>query len=66
MERLLKSVKKLDIYGHKVGVNYKGDPVFKTWPGAFSTIAVNLLVLYNLILLGQAFHSNSRQDERIT
>ena len=55
IKKLLKFVKGQDLYGHKISVTYKGEDSYKTWPGAFCTIAVYTLVVFNLYLLVQAF-----------
>ena len=40
-----------DIFGHAVGVTYKGDGTLKTRLGAFMTLATNILILINLVNL---------------
>ena len=42
----------LDMFGHPVGVNYKGSGVFQTKLGAFVTLVVQALMVFNLITSG--------------
>ena len=53
-----------DIFGHKIGVHYKGDETYKTRLGAFFTIAIYILMLINFITLFTAFISGSNQEEK--
>ena len=55
-----------DIYGHQIGINYKGSGAYKTKLGAFFTLATYVLMCINLITLMQDFVSNERQDEKNT
>jgi len=45
---MLAFLKSFDIFGHRVGVNYKGDSALKTGLGAFITLAYYILALINL------------------
>ena len=38
-------LKSLDIYGHKVGVHYKGESAYKTRVGGFLSLVTYVLVL---------------------
>ena len=49
-----------DIFGHPVGVNYKGEDTFKTRVGAFCTIAMYVLTVLSLTTLITAFVDNSK------
>ena len=51
----------LDFFGHPVGVNYKGSGVFQTKLGAFITLIVQALMVFNLITSVSAFFNRSRQ-----
>ena len=42
---------KKDIFGHGIGVNYRGSGAYKTLPGALCSLVTKVLILYNLILL---------------
>ena len=53
----------LDIFGHPVGVNYKGSGVYKTKLGAFVTLVTQSLMIFNLITASIAFFNRSRQVE---
>ena len=55
-----------DIYGHQIGINYKGSGAYKTKLGAFFTLATYVLIVINLVTLMQDFVSNERQDEKNT
>ena len=51
-----------DIFGHPVGVNYKGEDTFKTRFGAFCTIAMYVLTVLSLTTLTTAFADNSKLE----
>ena len=53
----------LDIYGHPVSVNHKGQPVFKTRLGSLCTVLTYALILINLIGLVTTFRTKSDQLE---
>ena len=44
-----------DIYGHAIGVHYKGEDKFKTYLGSFCTLAVYVLMFVNLTTLIVSF-----------
>ena len=52
-----------DIYGHPIGVNYKGSDTYQTKLGAFFTLAAYVLVIFNFIAVSVAFREGTRQDE---
>ena len=60
MSRIVDFLVSLDLFGHPVGVNYKGSGVFQTKLGAFLTLVVQALMVFNLITSGQAFLNRSR------
>ena len=63
--RQSKMCQKLDIYGHPIGVNYKGSDIMQTKLGAFCTIAVySLMMIANVIQLGMAYQNGSKQQEQ--
>ena len=49
-----------DIYGHAVGVHYKGSDTFKTRMGALCTFITYALMTVNLITLISAFLDGSQ------
>ena len=53
----------LDVFGHSVGVNYKGSGVYKTKLGAFVTLVTQSLMIFNLVTASIAFFNRSRQVE---
>ena len=62
MERFSDFIKSFDIFGHPVGVNYKGEDTFKTRFGAFCTIAMYVLTVLSLTTLTTAFSNNSKLE----
>ena len=50
-----------DIYGHKIGINYKGSGAYKTKLGACFTLATYVLMGINLVTLIQDYINHSRQ-----
>ena len=54
-----------DIFGHAVGVNYKGSSTFQTRIGALCTFSAYLLMIVNVVNLMIAFNDGSRQEEKI-
>ena len=54
-----------DIYGHPVGVHFKGSGAYKTKLGAFLTLATYTLILFNLGSLVVAFFNSSKQVENV-
>ena len=48
-----------DIFGHKIGVHYKGKDTYQTRLGALFTLAVYSLMLVNLFQLMTAFLDGS-------
>ena len=44
-----------DIYGHPIGVNYKGSDTYRTKLGALFTIVAYVLVFLNFIAISVAF-----------
>ena len=48
-----------DIFGHAIGVHYRGDDTFKTRLGALCTIATYVLITVQLVTLIIAFNDGS-------
>ena len=61
----LKFIKSLDIYGHQVGVHYRGDSSFKTGIGAFLTLLSLFLIFSNTLGLFVSFISKEDQKESV-
>ena len=53
-----------DIFGHAIGVHYRGSGAFKTRLGAFCTIVTKVLIIVNLVSLFIAFRDGSNQKEK--
>ena len=64
LNRIDKFFLTLDIFGHPIGVNYKGNDTYQTRLGAFFTLATYTLMLINLGTLFTAFFTGSNQDEK--
>ena len=56
-------LKKLDMFGHTISVNYKGEDAFKTKIGGFVSIAAVAFIIFNTIGLVNAFLDHSNQQE---
>ena len=54
-----------DIYGHAVGVNYRGSGSYQTRMGAFCTLSTYLLMIIYMVNLMIAFNDGSRQEENV-
>ena len=52
-----------DIYGHVIGVHYKGSGTFNTGLGGLCTIITYLLIIFNLFILGEGLIDQSLQSE---
>ena len=65
MKKLAKLVAQQDIYGHPIQVNYQGDDTYKTYLGAFVTLAIYGLIFFNSMTLFEAFRDGSKQSENI-
>ena len=55
LKRILQVIQSQDIYGHAIGVHYKGEDKFKTYLGSFCTLAVYVLMFVNLATLIVSF-----------
>ena len=58
----LKSISKCDIFGHPVGVTYKGEDKFKTLLGSACTITLSIFICINLAHLIIAYNSGSKTE----
>ena len=66
MERIFNFLTSLDIYGHPVGVLFKGSSVYQTRLGALITLITYMLMLFNLQTLFSAFLDGSKQEEKVS
>ena len=56
-------LQKLDIFGHKVGVHYRGEDTYKTKLGGLLSLATYVLVLIQTINLVTDFVNHTAQTE---
>ena len=52
-----------DIFGHPVGVHYKGDKTYKSSLGALCTLIAYVIMSINFVNLSQSFIENTNQTE---
>ena len=64
MGKLVKIITELDLFGHSVGIMFKGDPTYKTLLGAVTTIGLYVIMIANFVLLITAYHDGSRQEQK--
>ena len=62
MSNLMDLLESQDIFGHPIGVNYKGDNTFKTRLGALCTIVSYALILFNTVTLTTAYKNHSKLE----
>ena len=55
----------IDVFGHPVGVNYRGSGSFKTKMGALCSLATLIMVLANFTTLVRIFFDGSKQEEKV-
>ena len=55
----------LDMYGHAIGVTYRGRDAYKTRLGALVTLATYILMTINSASLFLAFNDGSKQEEKV-
>lgn len=65
LSRIGKMFVDLDIYGHAIGVNYRGQDAYKTRLGALFTLATRILMTMNLVILLIAFFEGTKQEEKM-
>lgn len=63
-QKIYKNLLKLDFYGHPIAVHYEGKTKYKTWLGLLCTMIVQGIFFETLLVLGNAFLDNSRQEEK--
>ena len=64
LQRLQEMFLDLDMYGHMIGVHYRGRGAYKTRLGALVTLATYTLMIVNMVTLVQAFMDGSKQEEK--
>ena len=57
---------RFDIYGHKIGVHYKGEDEYRTKFGGILTLATYIFVVIHTINLVSNFVDHSAQTENYT
>ena len=62
--RLIELIKDQDIFGHPIGVHYRGSYTFKTCMGSLCTLATYSLIVYNLMSIMTAFMDGSNQEDK--
>ena len=62
MKRFSDCIVNFDIFGHPVGVNFKGEDTFKTRVSAFCTVEMYMLTIFSLTTLITAFNDNSKLE----
>ena len=58
-------LKGFDIYGQSIGVNYRGDGMYRTHLGGILSVATLVLILVNALELLTAFTDHSDQKEKV-
>ena len=64
MTSLVECMRKLDMFGHKITVNHKGEDSYKTLAGFFFTVPIVALMLFNFANLASDFMDGSRLEEK--
>ena len=54
----------LDMFGHVIGVHYRGRDAYKTCLGATVSLVTYALMIINIVSLSIAFNDGSRQEEK--
>ena len=62
MGRLGDFITSLDIFGHPIGINYRGEGTFKTLLGSFCTVVITVLMTINTVTLMTAHRDNSKLE----
>ena len=64
LKRLEEIIVGQDMYGHVIGVHYRGSGSYQTKLGAFVTLATYVLMVINMVTLFIAFKDGSNQGEK--
>ena len=62
MSKVAEMFRELDMYGHAIGVTYRGSDKYKTNLGALVTLVTYILMTINLLSLLVAFNDGSKQE----
>ena len=62
---MLAFLESLDIFGHAIKINYKGEDTYKTKLGGFCTLAFYALSIFSLVTLSIAFQDNSKMNSSV-
>ena len=65
LKRLEQIVVGQDMYGHVIGVHYRGNSSYQTRFGALVTLATYVFMIINIAILLTAFEDGSNQDEKV-
>ena len=63
--RIVQFFDELDIFGHPIGVNFKGKAMYRTRLGSLCTLVTYVFMIGNVLALTQNFFDNSRQEEKV-
>ena len=55
----------MDMYGHVIGVTYRGRDAYKTRLGALVTLVTYILMTINAVSLFIAYQDGSKQEEKV-
>ena len=58
-------IRRLDIFGHPIGVHYRGSDEFKTHMGAFCTILAYILMAFNCYTMTISYLDHSKQEQKV-
>ena len=64
LKRLEQIVVGQDMYGHLIGVHYRGSGSYQTRLGALFTLATYVLMVVNMVSLSAQFLDGSKQEEK--
>ena len=64
LKRLSEIIVRRDMYGHMIGVHYRGSDSYQTRLGAFFTLVTYVLMVVNMVELFTQFLDGSNQDEK--
>ena len=63
MKRFSAALKSIDIYGHPIGVHYKGNSTYQTKLGSFVTLMSFVIVTVYAVIIAIDLHTGESQDE---
>ena len=61
---LLTGLRTLDMFGHRPEMSFEGQTAFTTCIGAFCSVIVYILILFNTVMLTIQFNDGSKQNEK--